>query len=228
MKVGLLKNFLHCFNLKQGTLLIAILQLFISGIIMTFFLLALAHAMDIQEMVARDSEEALEREAMEAISSMHQNTKRMDIAHHNATEKVYSMYCGLVISVIHFISTILLLYGILINNRHFMAPWMMVMMTTIVALFLSLFLVQQDCPFIAILGGKADMTERIVVLFLIAICLYIWFVVYSTYKSLEIKKGGITHEIHNVKKSKYALTPGEGTSNGKVRLHSGTQIPYEV
>lgn len=52
--------------------------------------------------------------------------------------------------------------------------------------------------------------------------------VYSTYKSLEIKKGGITHEIHNVKKNKYALTPGEGTSNGKVRLHSGTQIPYEV
>lgn len=41
-----------------------------------------------------------------------------------------------------------------------MAPWMMVMMTTIVALFLSLFLVQQDCPFIAILGGKADMIER--------------------------------------------------------------------
>lgn len=37
---------------------------------------------------------------------------------------------------------------------------MMVMMTTIVALFLSLFLVQQDCPFIAILGGRADITER--------------------------------------------------------------------
>lgn len=52
---------------------------------MTFFLLALAHAMDIQEMVARDSEDALEREALEEMSSMHQNTKKMDIAHHNAT-----------------------------------------------------------------------------------------------------------------------------------------------
>uniref|UniRef100_A0A0C9R175 SPAC22F8.04 protein n=1 Tax=Fopius arisanus TaxID=64838 RepID=A0A0C9R175_9HYME len=85
MKIGLLKNFLHCFSLKQGTILIAILQLFISGIVMTFFLLALAHAMDIQEMVARDSEDALEREALEEMSSMHLNTKRMDIAHHNAT-----------------------------------------------------------------------------------------------------------------------------------------------
>ncbi|KAK0091191.1 hypothetical protein PV326_003595 [Microctonus aethiopoides] len=201
---------------------------FISGVIMTFFLLALAHAMDIQEMVARDSEDALEREALEEMSSMHQNTKKMDIAHHNATEKVYSMYCGLVISVIHFVSTTLLLYGVLINNRHFMAPWMMVMMTTIVALFLSLFLVQQDCPFIAILGGRADITERLIVIFLINICFYIWFVVYSAYKSLEAKKCGLTHEIHSVKKSKFALTPGEGTSNGKVRLHSGTQIPYEV
>lgn len=41
-----------------------------------------------------------------------------------------------------------------------MAPWMMVMMTTIVALFLSLFLVEQDCPFIAILGGSADIIHR--------------------------------------------------------------------
>ncbi|XP_015112370.1 uncharacterized protein LOC107047061 isoform X2 [Diachasma alloeum] len=228
MKVGLLKNFLHCFSLKQGTILIAILQLFISGIVMTFFLLALAHAMDIQEMVARDSEDALEREALEEISSMHLNTKRMDIAHHNATEKVYSMYCGLVISVLHFISTVLLLYGVLINNRHFMAPWLMIMMTTIITLILSLFLVQQDCPFIAILGGKADITDRILVLFMVSISLYIWFAVYSTYKSLESKKTGLIHEINPIKKQKYALTPGEGTSNGKVRLHQGTQIPYEV
>ncbi|XP_063995510.1 uncharacterized protein LOC135172924 [Diachasmimorpha longicaudata] len=228
MKVGLLKNFLHCFSLMQGTILIAILQLFISGIVMTFFLLALAHAMDIQEMVARDSEDALEREALEEISSMHLNTKRMDIAHHNATEKVYAMYCGLVISVLHFIATILLLYGVLLNNRHFMTPWLMIMMTTIITLILSLFLVQQDCPFIAILGGKADITERILVLVMISISLYIWFAVYSTYKSLESKKAGLIHEINPLKKQKYALTPGEGTSNGKVRLHQGTQIPYEV
>lgn len=56
---------------------------------MTFFLLALAHAMDIQEMVERDTEDALEREALEEISSMHLNTKKMDIAHHNATGLIY-------------------------------------------------------------------------------------------------------------------------------------------
>lgn len=41
-----------------------------------------------------------------------------------------------------------------------MAPWMMAMMTIISALTISLFLVEQDCPFIATLGGKADICER--------------------------------------------------------------------
>ena len=36
----------------------------------------------------------------------------------------------------------------------------MVMMTIISALTISLFLVEQDCPFIATLGGKADICER--------------------------------------------------------------------
>lgn len=52
---------------------------------MLFFVLALAHAMGIQEMVVRDTEDALEREALEDISSNHLNTKKMDMAHHNAT-----------------------------------------------------------------------------------------------------------------------------------------------
>lgn len=52
---------------------------------MIFFVLAMAHAIGIQEMVVRDTEDALEREALEEISSNHLNTKRMDLAHHNAT-----------------------------------------------------------------------------------------------------------------------------------------------
>ncbi|OAD52658.1 hypothetical protein WN48_00589 [Eufriesea mexicana] len=199
MKVGLLKNFLHYFNLKQGTVLIAVFQLFTSGFSIIFVVLALTHAKGIQEMVVRDTEDALEREALEDISSNHLNTRKMDMAHHNATETVYSMYCGLVITVIHFISTILLLYGALTNNRHFMAPWMMVMMTIISALTISLFLVEQDCPFIATLGGKADICERMIALIFIITSSYVWFVVYSTYKNFETKKG-LTHVLHGVKK----------------------------
>ncbi|XP_012226687.1 uncharacterized protein [Linepithema humile] len=231
MKIGLLKNFLHYFNLRQGTILIAVFQMvtiisirlacfkqsicfvehnfqicciqFSSGFGMIFFILALAHAMGIQEMVVRDTEDALEREALEEISSNHLNTKKMDLAHHNATEIVYAMYCGLVITVIHFISTILLLHGALSNNRHFMAPWMMVKITIISALAISLFLVEEDCPFIATLGGRAGICERLFAFLLIILNFYIWFVVYSTYKSLETKKG-LVHEVHSVKK-KYAV-----------------------
>ncbi|XP_012168826.1 uncharacterized protein LOC126917474 isoform X1 [Bombus affinis] len=199
MKVGLLKNFVHYFNLEEGTVLIAVFQLLISGFNMAFFVLALIHTMGIQEMVVRDTEDALEREALEDISSNHLNTKKMDMAHHNATETVYSIYCGLVITVIHFISTVLLLYGVLANNRHFMAPWLVVMMTIISALTISVFVVEQGCPFIATLGGNADICERIIVLLVAISNSYVWLVVYSAYKSLETKKG-LTHVLHGVKK----------------------------
>ncbi|XP_020292056.1 uncharacterized protein LOC109858829 [Pseudomyrmex gracilis] len=205
MKIGLLKNFMYYFNLRQGTILIAIFQLFSSGLSMIFFIMALIHGMRNLEKVVKDTEDALEREALEEISNhFHANAKIMDMAHHNATEMVYAMYCGLVITVIHFISTMLLLYGALTNNRHFMAPWMMVKITIIAALAISLFLVEEDCPFLAILGGRAGICERLIAFFLIITSFYIWFVVYSTYKSLETKKG-LMHEMHSVKK-KYAVS----------------------
>lgn len=203
-------------------MLIAIIQLFITGFSLIFFVMAMVHALGIQELVARDTEDALEREALEEISSNHLNTKRMDLAHHNATETVYSMYCGFVMTVVHFISTILLLYGALTNNRHFMTPWMVVMMTIISTLVISLFLVGENCPFIAILGGRASLCERIIVFCVAVANFYIWFVVYSTYKSLETKKG-ITHEVHCVKK-KYAVPAIEVPK----AIPISTRKPFEV
>jgi len=41
-----------------------------------------------------------------------------------------------------------------------MAPWMMVKITIISALAISLFLVEEDCPFLATLGGRAGICER--------------------------------------------------------------------
>ncbi|XP_031782903.1 uncharacterized protein LOC100679969 isoform X2 [Nasonia vitripennis] len=117
MKIGLLKNFLHCFQLRQGTILIAILQLVLSGFITIFIILGLTHESGIQDMIARDTEDVLEREALEEITSKHINSHRMELAHHNATEKVYLIYCGLVIIIVHFISTLLLLYGALMAHR---------------------------------------------------------------------------------------------------------------
>ncbi|XP_046434570.1 uncharacterized protein LOC124186707 [Neodiprion fabricii] len=226
MKMRLLQGCMHIFNLRQGTILIAITQLILSGFTMMLMVLALAHAKEIGELVARDTEDALEREAMEEISPKHMNTKRMDVAHHLATEVLYSLYSGLVITVIHFVSSILLLYGSLMNNRHFMAPWITVMMTEIVVGIMSLFLVQQDCPFIAILGGSADIGERLFVLFITIVNFYIWFVVYSTYKTLEGKNKGLTHEVYFFKKQ-------NATTNGSVvgeniKTQNGVSQPIDV
>ena len=37
---------------------------------------------------------------------------------------------------------------------------MMMMMTIIVSLIISLFIVEDDCPLIALIGGKADISDR--------------------------------------------------------------------
>lgn len=47
------------------------------------------------------------------------------------------------------------------------------------------------------------MFSGLIAFFLIIMSFYVWFVVYSTYKSLETKKG-LTHEVHSMKK-KYAV-----------------------
>ena len=78
-----------------------------------FFILGLTHEAGIQDMIARDTEDVLEREALEEITSKHINSHRMELAHHNAAEKVYLIYCGLIIVTVHLISSILLLYGAL-------------------------------------------------------------------------------------------------------------------
>ncbi|XP_032689073.1 uncharacterized protein LOC116852635 [Odontomachus brunneus] len=199
MKIVLLNNFLHYLSLKQGTVVIAILQLFITGFILIFFVLATAHVIGIQAMVVRDTEDALEREALEEISSNHLNTKRMDLAHHNATEMIYTTYGAFAVAIMHFISTIMLLYGTLANNRHCMIPWMVSMIIAISSLAISLFMVGDNCPLVIIFGGRASYFERTAAFFALLMDFYIWFVVYSTYKKLETKKG-LLHEVHCVKK----------------------------
>ncbi|XP_014207993.1 uncharacterized protein LOC106639067 isoform X2 [Copidosoma floridanum] len=233
MKIRLLKSFLYYFHLRQGTILIAILQLVLSSYILVFFVLGLTHEAGIQEMIARDRADVLEREALEEITSKHINSHRMELAHHNVAERVYLVYCGLVIVIVHFTSTLCLLYGALMNNRYLMTPWMMVMMTVIVALIITLFLVEEDCPFIALIGGRANVIDRLLVLTLALICFYMWLVVYSTYRVLEIKRGGIIHEVHTVgdnKRYTRATSKGLVSSDGRKaqRQHVSLNEPYDV
>lgn len=52
---------------------------------MVFFALALDHTINIQEMVARDTEDVLERESYDDFSFSQINTKRMDLANRSAS-----------------------------------------------------------------------------------------------------------------------------------------------
>jgi len=63
----------------------------------------------------------------------------------------------------------------------------------------------------------------LIVFFLIIASFYVWFVVYSTYKSLETKKG-LTHEVHIMKK-KYAVpVPLEVPKAVQISVNK----PYEI
>ena len=60
-----------------------------------------------------------------------------------------------------------------------------------------------------------------IVLFLVITSSYVWFVVYSTYKSLETKKG-LTHILHGVKKK--PVVPGFKSK----AVQADANKPYEV
>ncbi|XP_012271594.1 uncharacterized protein LOC105694975 [Orussus abietinus] len=218
----LLTTCLHFFSLKQGTILIAITHLFSSGFILIIQLLMLAHAMEIRELVAIDKEDALEREALDDVSSRHLTTRIMDEAHRNAISELYWLYCFLMITIIHLFTTMLLLYGAIKDNRLFMAPWMMVMMAKIIYLTLSLVIVHEGGPIVALLG-KAHFIERMFIVLIILICIDVWFTVYTTYESLDTKKKGLTHEVHDPKKQPRLII-----ENTKFRCNASSSRPLDV
>lgn len=71
-------------QIKKNKQLTFLFQL-ISAYFLVFFILGLSHVTGIQELIDRDTEDALEREALEDISSRHINSQRMELARHNAT-----------------------------------------------------------------------------------------------------------------------------------------------
>jgi hypothetical protein len=65
----------------------------------------------------------------------------------------------------------------------------------------------------------------LLVLTLALICFYMWLVVYSTYRYLEIKKG-VIHEVHTVNEKKYLRPATE--SKKPQRQHVALPQPYDV
>ncbi|KAL7302906.1 hypothetical protein TKK_0004135 [Trichogramma kaykai] len=194
-KMGLLKS-CSFLNLRQGTILIAILQLVLSTVMLNMLILGQIHESCIQDLIARDTEDVLEREALEEITSKHINSQRMEQAHHNANVKMYMIYLGFAVLVVHMLTTILLLYAAVMNLRSLMTPWMMVMMTMAVALFICLFLPEND-PILEYAGlNESNYIDRFLLAVMAFVCFFTWFVVYSWYRDLDDKKDVVIHEVH--------------------------------
>ncbi|XP_043282503.1 uncharacterized protein [Venturia canescens] len=192
-----LSNFLHCFTLKQGTILIAVVQLFAAGIAVTFCILALTHAVDIREMVARDAEEdTMDRGySMDDDNSMRVNIKRMKIAGDNAKGKVDEMWYHLMLWLTHLSCIILLLYGVLTFHRRFMIPWIYLNALEIV-LFIIL-LAKKKHAFDAV-----GCTILLLELTGVAMHFHSTYVVWSTYMSIHYWKKGLIHQVYDIRNNK--------------------------
>ena len=61
------------------------------------------------------------------------------------------------------------------------------------------------------------------------VCFYMWLVVYSTYRYLEIKKG-VIHEVHAIASKKYGGKPYISLNNKKYQRQkvSMNTRPYDV
>lgn len=105
------------------------------------------------------------------------------------------VYSGLIITCIHFISCLLLLYGALRNLAHHLLPWISFVLLSIVTgcffMLMLAFLPTQECKIGTFLTGFT----------IIGLEIYSWLVVFNYYRELKswdlnISRGYYRHEVY--------------------------------
>ncbi|RZF43504.1 hypothetical protein LSTR_LSTR005240 [Laodelphax striatellus] len=119
-----------CFNvltLRQGTLLIAVVELFLSVFLLFLLLLGSADAQEMAAVLEADIEDSAAREGIalapdtdlpssysssssSSVAISH-NQAQLHKAQHLAFVVIMSLYTGVIMAIVHLISCILLLYG---------------------------------------------------------------------------------------------------------------------
>ncbi|EEB11166.1 conserved hypothetical protein [Pediculus humanus corporis] len=182
-----LKNFCCIISLRQGTLLIAIIELSLTSFMLFLLLLGITHVQDIIETVEDDLEQLEESNwvvgQLQGLSVYFNNNEQKMLSGQNlASLMMVLVYTGLIVTCIHFISCVLLLYGAIRNIPQFLLPWTLTVLFSIIIgcsfLFILIFVPLQGCNIGFHVSGA----------FLLTIELYAWLVVFSYYRELKTQE----------------------------------------
>ena len=103
---------------------------------------------------------------------------------------MFLLYTGVVLVSIHFLSCLLLLYGAVKNNSHFLLPWTSTVLLSLIlgafSLLIFAFLPYRECKIGIYTAGTT----------LIGLELYAWLVVFSFYR--ELTCGNVCREVDNI------------------------------
>ncbi|PSN34862.1 hypothetical protein C0J52_18213 [Blattella germanica] len=181
-----LRSCCYVFTLRQGTMLIAVIELLVSAIMLFLLLLGSAHAQEIAAKLEADIEENgggpyhldSEDASVYAMPPHHysNNEIRLHRGQHVALVMIIALYTTIAMVTIHLISCMLLLYGSIMHVRQFLLPWLSVVMIGLVFSLASLL--------VCVVLGHGRATILLVTGLFIHLRLCLLLVVFSHYRQL--------------------------------------------
>ncbi|XP_014261443.1 uncharacterized protein LOC106673744 [Cimex lectularius] len=203
----------YLFSLRQGTMLIGIFVLLLSGFCLFLLLLGSAHAHEMATMLEADIEDSAEREGIVLsdengpVEIHSQNEIVLHKAHNLAVLVIVWLYLGVALATVHLVLCILLLCGAILRVRKLLLPWMCVAMVGLIlcctAMLVSMYLVRGYGALVIFL------TATVVIVF----GFYLWLIVYSHYMEIgEAKNCTVNATTHHTFSDRYHLFRGPNTT----------------
>ncbi|XP_028177978.1 uncharacterized protein LOC135074640 [Ostrinia nubilalis] len=180
-----LNNFLYVFNLRQGTILIAVHQIAMSSFVLIILLVGISHVGEMLSMLHADMEDDAESRGFFEVSYGQQlvfhegdvistnNQRRFAKAQHLASVTVIFLYTSTILTSIYLMCCISLLHGAVKYKREYVLPWIMAACVGVVLLLVAI-VVGDGYPCIVSLFGGHKLYHLFCALFVLtfiyAIC----------------------------------------------------------
>ncbi|KAJ8728245.1 hypothetical protein PYW07_017038 [Mythimna separata] len=180
-----LNNFLYVFNLRQGTILIAVHQIALSSFILIILLVGISHVGEMLSMLHNDMEDDADRRVLyEATYGDHisyhngdvistNNQRRFAKARHLASVTVIFLYTSTMLTSIYLMCCISLLHGAVKYKREYVLPWILAACIGVVLLIVAI-VVGDGYPCVVNLFGGHNLYHfgcaLFVLTFIYAIC----------------------------------------------------------
>lgn len=143
-----LNNFLYVFNLRQGTILIAVHQIALSSFILIILLVGISHVGEMLSMLHNDMEDDADRRGLYEVAYLDHyhngevtstnNQRRFAKAQHLASVTVIFLYTSTILTSIYLMCCISLLHGAVKYKREYVLPWIMAACIGVILLIIAI------------------------------------------------------------------------------------------